>query len=151
MIMRNCPLDRYGAPVDQDKDGSDAIAFGGDDCDDGDVARFRGNTEVCDTFNHDEDCDPRTTGGNDADHDILTDGACCNLMTNGAKFCSMDCDDKHGALALDGQRCNPDGSGTAQVCEVNRAGGGQVPAWTTHPCSGGGKCKPQENGTGICL
>ncbi|HYQ04923.1 MAG TPA: hypothetical protein VER96_39880 [Polyangiaceae bacterium] len=148
---RSCPLDRYGAHLDHDEDGSVAKAFGGDDCDDGDSARYPGNAEVCDPYNHDEDCDPRTNGGSDVDHDTLTEGACCNVMDNGAKFCGMDCDDRHSALALDGQRCNPDGSGSAQVCEVNRAGGGQVPAWTTHACSGGGKCKPQENGTGICL
>ncbi|HEX2674960.1 MAG TPA: putative metal-binding motif-containing protein [Polyangiaceae bacterium] len=149
--LRNCPLDIRGAHADLDNDGFLAVAFGGNDCDDGDASRFPGNREVCDAYNHDEDCDTTSNGGVDADHDTLTEGTCCNVLASGAKFCGMDCDDKHGALALDGQRCNPDGSGSAQICEVNRAGGGQVPNWSTRACSSGGKCKPQENGTGICL
>jgi len=149
--LRSCPFDVRGSRADLDGDGFVAASFGGDDCDDGDASRFPGNREICDAYNHDEDCNTNTNGGGDGDHDTLTDGACCNMLPSGAKFCGMDCDDKHGALALDAQRCNPDGSGSAQVCEINRAGGGQVPGWTTRACSSGGKCRPQENGTGICL
>lgn len=72
---------------DSDGDGHDAVACGGDDCDDEDAAAFPGNLEVCDEDGRDEDCDPVTLGPDeDGDHHYPED--CCN----GAN-CGGDCDD----------------------------------------------------------
>ncbi len=68
-------LDGTGAPL-------------GDDCADDDPARFPGNREVCDAAMHDEDCDPRTHGGLDADGDGVESSACCN-----GTACGTDCAD----------------------------------------------------------
>lgn len=148
--QRRCVFDEYGVQADLDRDGFHAREWGGDDCDDGDSTRFPGNREVCDRYNHDEDCDSSTHGGADADGDSLADGACCNVLASGAKFCGTDCDDQSSALALSGQRCAPDGSGKAQVCAVSRASGAQVASWSTRACATGATCRPQPNGTGIC-
>jgi hypothetical protein len=78
---------------DADGDGSREMACGGDDCDDADPNRFPGRSEVCDTTDHDEDCDPRTFGVRDADADGAADGRCCNVDTDGARRCGVDCDD----------------------------------------------------------
>jgi hypothetical protein len=77
------------ADPDMDGDGSRAIACGGTDCDDTDPLRFPGKTEVCDSDNRDEDCDPSTYGTRDADGDGVTDQACCN-----GDLCGFDCDDR---------------------------------------------------------
>ncbi len=80
------------AEADADEDGHDAIRCGGDDCDDADSNRFPGNDEVCDTDDHDEDCDPRTYGFRDMDGDSAPDALCCNV--DGAeRICGTDCDD----------------------------------------------------------
>lgn len=147
---RNCVLDP-GVHPDRDGDGVPAPAWGGEDCDDGDPTRFPGNREVCDAYNHDEDCDPHTHGGPDSDGDGLADGACCNLLPGGQKFCGTDCDDKNSGLALSAQRCSPDGSGKPQVCAIDRAGGAQVPAWSARECGSGTTCHAQPNGTGSCF
>jgi cysteine-rich repeat protein len=73
---------------DADGDGHDAMSCGGDDCDDADPNRYPGNSEVCDTEGHDEDCDPGTLGGRDADGDGAIDRLCCN-----GDDCGTDCDD----------------------------------------------------------
>lgn|GEM_PF-4635131 len=54
---------------DADGDGSDAVACGGDDCDDDNARRFPGKAEVCDEQGLDEDCDPVTFGCRDQDDD----------------------------------------------------------------------------------
>ena len=71
---RTC-VDAHGTPL-------------GDDCDDTDANRFPGNREICDPLHHDEDCDPTTHGGVDADADGYEDARCCN-----ASACGNDCND----------------------------------------------------------
>lgn len=78
---------------DSDGDGVAAIACGGTDCDDSDVTRFPGNTEVCDPGGVDEDCDPFTFGVRDADGDGYADVRCCN-----GERCGNDCDDSSAAV-----------------------------------------------------
>ncbi len=78
---------------DADGDGARSVACGGGDCDDADPERFPGNTEVCDTRMHDEDCDPSTFGFRDADGDGAPDSACCNVDDEGMRRCGDDCDD----------------------------------------------------------
>ncbi|HWB79635.1 MAG TPA: putative metal-binding motif-containing protein [Nannocystaceae bacterium] len=78
--------------LDEDGDGYEAIACGGDDCDDQDANRYNGNIEVCDNDNHDEDCDPHTFGYRDGDGDGHPDALCCN--SDGERlWCGDDCDD----------------------------------------------------------
>ncbi len=72
---------------DADGDGHDAIACGGDDCDDDDANRYPGNPEICD-LGHDEDCSLTTVGELDRDGDGAFDLMCCNEGN-----CGGDCDD----------------------------------------------------------
>ena len=62
----------------------------GDDCADDDAHRFPGNTEVCDTMMHDEDCVMTTHGHVDNDSDGFEDIRCCN-----GTDCGTDCDDSN--------------------------------------------------------
>ncbi len=81
---------------DVDKDGHQAIACDGDDCDDNDANRYPGNVEVCDSAGHSEDCKYDTLGGPsdaDKDQDTFVDVACCNTQANGDLKCGDDCDD----------------------------------------------------------
>lgn len=71
---------------DADGDGHDAVACGGDDCDDAGADRFSGNSENCDP-GHDEDCNEATVGGVDRDGDGAVSAACCN-----GGVCGGDCD-----------------------------------------------------------
>ena len=64
------------AEPDADGDGVDSIACGGTDCDDSDPYRYPGNYEICDSANHDEDCDPSTFGDLDADGDGYISAMC---------------------------------------------------------------------------
>ncbi len=77
---------------DADGDGSRDATCGGDDCDDADATRFPSSPEVCDA-SHDEDCDPMTVGGLDADRDGVIAAACCN-----GAVCGGDCDDANAAV-----------------------------------------------------
>lgn len=52
---------------DEDGDGSDSVASGGDDCDDADEDRFPGNAEVCDE--KDNNCDGQADEGLSVDGD----------------------------------------------------------------------------------
>ncbi len=85
----DCPVTK-----DADQDGHDAPECGGDDCDDSHANRYPGNTEVCDTSDIDEDCDPTTFGYRDADGDEYADATCCNDDGDGARACGDDCDDQ---------------------------------------------------------
>jgi hypothetical protein len=92
---------------DADGDGQDAESCGGDDCDDADSNRFPGNDEVCDTEQHDEDCDPATFGVRDGDGDGFPDDRCCNLDEAGNPSCGSDCDDAAGAIhPTESESCN---------------------------------------------
>jgi alpha-tubulin suppressor-like RCC1 family protein len=89
---------------DVDGDGHEAIACGGDDCEDNDASRYPGATEICD--GDDEDCNDATFGFIDADGDGVASSACCNGGT-----CGADCNDGNGDIrpgALDGppDACN---------------------------------------------
>ncbi len=86
--LTNCSADR-----DADGDGHDSVDCGGDDCDDSDPNRYPGNEEVCDTADHDEDCDPMTFGARDTDGDGSFDDRCCNVDDAGMRYCGDDCDD----------------------------------------------------------
>jgi hypothetical protein len=96
---------------DLDGDGHDALACGGDDCDDDDDALHAGATEVCDAADVDEDCDGLADDADpslsatvyypDADGDTYGDrdagvAACsrpAGWLTNGD-----DCDDTRSAV-----------------------------------------------------
>ena len=86
-----------GTCEDSDGDGHQDAACGGDDCDDTDANRFPGNPEVCDSAGHDDDCDPSTLGP-DADTDGYVDESCCNLQSDGALRCGLDCNDASQAI-----------------------------------------------------
>jgi alpha-tubulin suppressor-like RCC1 family protein len=94
---------RHEAP-DADRDGhADASCVNeddealGDDCDDADPGRFPGNTEICDAAGHDEDCDARSFGAQDADGDGHLNANCCNTADDGSLNCGDDCDDARAA------------------------------------------------------
>lgn len=70
-----CRVGRCDVP-DADGDGYDAIACGGNDCDDGDPNRSPGLTEICDAEGFDEDCDTSTFGDRDDDRDGYIDALC---------------------------------------------------------------------------
>lgn len=142
-----CIMPRYDF-MDADGDRQDAVAYGGADCDDSDPNRFSGNNERCDAYHHDEDCDPYTHGGEDADGDGLASASCCNVLPDGRKACGPDCDDATAAVARGGMRCGPDGQ--AQVCVVERLGTIESGSWVSRPCAPGTRCVPQPNGTGVC-
>lgn len=67
----------------------------GDDCDDEDDSTYPGNPEVCDSDDHDEDCNIETFGNRDADGDGHVDFQCCNVdsRAGGYAYCGSDCDD----------------------------------------------------------
>lgn len=94
---------------DCDGDGRLSIASGGDDCDDNNVQRFPGHTEVCDSNDHDEDCDPATFGFRDTDADGHVDLNCGNidLSNGGQRKSGNDCDDMR-------RNVNPD---AADICD----------------------------------
>lgn len=106
------------ADGDGDDDGVDGVACGGSDCDDGDAAIFPGQMEVCDAEGVDEDCDPATLGGTDADGDGLVSDQCCNLGKDGL-VCGGDCDDSLKGIGVgDWAHCGQCGvpCGARQAC-----------------------------------
>jgi hypothetical protein len=101
--------DRCGtcADTDADNDGVIAESCGGTDCDDSDPERFPGHAEVCDADDHDEDCDPRTFGFRNADEDDDADAECCNVASDGTRYCGTDCDDNRPTVHTDAPEvCN---------------------------------------------
>jgi len=129
--------------TDDDGDGHVSMACGGDDCDDADMNRFPGNSEVCDAPGHDEDCNVETYGSRDRDGDQFDDGACCNYDSGGAGRCGADCDDANAALVPGAQRCQKTASSSVEICE-----GGQWSAPVA--CLNQGTCVIQPNGLGVC-
>ncbi len=91
--MERACLTACDVESDADGDGADAISCGGTDCDDANARRYPGATEICDTADEDEDCDPSTFGFRDADGDRHPDARCCNVDGAGARICGDDCND----------------------------------------------------------
>jgi hypothetical protein len=85
-----CLSDCESSP-DADADEHDAVACGGDDCDDANAEIHPGRAEVCDEV--DDDCDPSTLGGTDTDADDHISYVCCNPDGAGGDVCGDDCDD----------------------------------------------------------
>lgn len=116
------PLVACGENRDQDRDGSDAAACGGTDCDDYDPLRSPGRPEICDAENRDEDCDPATFGVRDGDGDGAPDARCCNLG-DGSR-CGTDCDDTQPGVhpsapeVCDGRDTDCDGAVDEQVLQT---------------------------------
>lgn len=102
---RSCRPCASGA--DADRDGVDASACGGTDCDDDDADRFPGNPERCDADapEHDEDCRPTTFGRRDVDADGYVDDRCANAF-DGVEARGDDCDDME-VRAFEGSPENP--------------------------------------------
>ena len=95
--------------ADGDGDGVDAIACGGEDCDDDDPNRYPGAAEICDPVGIDEDCDPTTLAGEgqgDGDLDGFLSDRCCNRV-DGELRCGPDCDDRRGSASPEAaELCN---------------------------------------------
>jgi hypothetical protein len=121
---------------DRDGDGHPAADCGGDDCDDGDAARYPGNTEVCDPSSRDEDCNPVTFGPMDSDGDGEDDARCCNMRSGDAWICGTDFDDSRYEVRRGSQVC--DGVKVFTDRFVSAA------------CPQGTVCIPQPNGQGVC-
>ncbi len=86
--------DGYGAATCLDARG-EALGF---DCDDTNAQRAPGFLEICDTAELDEDCDPLTLGGIDADRDGFVDARCANRLADGGVNRGTDCDDTKEAV-----------------------------------------------------
>lgn len=110
--VTNCEM---GSDADGDK--VDSIDCGGLDCDDNEKDVHPGVDEVCDEI--DDDCDPLTIGGEDADGDGEVSNLCCNPTDVGPR-CGGDCDDtEHGITGPpDWAHCGECGNacGELQVC-----------------------------------
>ncbi|HET6614087.1 MAG TPA: hypothetical protein VFG83_18940, partial [Kofleriaceae bacterium] len=78
---------------DEDGDGADAIACGGDDCDDSRAEINPGAREVCDPLDVDEDCNADTDGTEDIDDDDEVDYRCEFPDGMGGTTTGIDCDD----------------------------------------------------------
>jgi len=138
--------------TDVDDDGHDAIACGGDDCDDNRGSVHPYQVEVCNGIDDnceagiDEglsitgyiDMDGGGFGGNAAGPTTICPGAANYSTVN------TDCDDDDSAVYPGTMRCTTTG-GDIEIC-------GKLGTWqTATPCPGLSTCMPQPNGTGLCL
>lgn len=121
----------------------------GSDCDDRRPSTHPTATESCNGF--DDDCDRAidetvlSTQYRDRDGDGSGDASCTGAVCAGAAGWStsaLDCDDARDAITNGSAICDPSGAGQF-VC----TGGAWVPA----ACPAGTTCRPQPNGTGVCL
>ena len=90
---------------DCDGDGHRSIARGGDDCDDNNAQRYPGNAEVADA-GRDQDCDARTFGFRDVDHDGYVDQNVYNtdfIDGHEVRYGGDDCDDNQAQIRPDAQ------------------------------------------------
>lgn len=166
------PDPRCDKTPDRDGDGHRAYECGGTDCDDDDPERYPGRPEVCDAAGHDEDCDPRTVGNKDDDHDGFVDAACKNVVrlipstkgrylappsvaaTTYVFYGGTDCDDNDAHFGPHTQVCTPAG---IRVCSPTPKPASYPSAapprfeWQYFTCAAGQSCVPQPNGGGVCV
>lgn len=134
---RTCACETF----DDDADGHNSTACGGDDCDDANATRYPGNTEVCDRNDVDEDCDPSTYGVRDGDADGVVDQVCCN-GTN----CGLDCDDSQpGVNPTAVEACD----GRDNDCDGAIDEGVLVPSYTDADGDGWGTGEVDDNCAGL--
>lgn len=165
------PDPRCEATPDRDNDGHRAYECGGTDCDDDDQNRYPGNPEVCDAAGHDEDCDPRTVGNKDDDHDGFADASCRNVVrlisTKGLYLAppsvaaptyvfygGTDCDDNDARVGPHTQVCTAGGIRACSPVPKPAAYPSATPVqfeWQYFTCAAGQSCVPQPNGSGVCV
>ena len=121
----------------------------GTDCDDIRADVHPGAAETCNF--RDDDCDGAIDEGvtvqlhRDSDGDGSGDPGCASMGCAGARGFVMlgnDCDDARTSIRAGSTICAPDGSGV-RTCE-----GG---AWASRACPLGTTCRPQPDGSGLCL
>ncbi|MCZ7686894.1 MAG: putative metal-binding motif-containing protein [Sandaracinaceae bacterium] len=121
----------------------------GADCDDSIPAIHPTAAETCNA--RDDDCDGRIDEGvrmtwfRDRDGDGHGDVACSASVcagTSGWVATSGDCDDSRSSISEGSSVCAPDGMGVLR-CTAG--------AWTATACLAGTSCRPQPDGTGVCL
>ncbi|MCC7535493.1 MAG: hypothetical protein IT379_04745 [Deltaproteobacteria bacterium] len=141
-----------GASTDVDRDGHDAIACGGDDCDDSRADVFPGAPELCNGL--DESCNGVADDGSTACDRMGTIGACvagrCTIRMcstpwadcNGVSDDGCEADTRSDAAHCGacGATCGPGGTCAMRACDGVR----EVEAGATHTCvlreSGGLAC-----------
>jgi hypothetical protein len=121
----------------------------GDDCEDTVAYAHPTAGEVCNGV--DDDCDGRIDEGvsvvsyRDRDGDGSGDPDCSQWACPGSAGWAIvgnDCDDTRSAIREGSTSCEPDGDGV-RTCTAG--------AWVHAACSPGTSCRPQPDGTGLCL
>lgn len=148
----DCNPTTFGADADTDGFESAACCNGaecGSDCNDASSSVHPGGVEVCNGA--DEDCDGVIDNGvstmqfRDRDGDGAGDPDCSAPRcpgTAGWVVQGNDCDDTRAAIRDGSSACDPSGSG------IRACTGG---SWVGAPCPAGTSCRPQPDGTGLCL